>query len=84
MLDYGLEYKNAILNLVHKKGIAIIFDIHGCSNKYPYDIDIGTNNGININKENNILQAICELLSPLGKIGIDENFKASQDTTICN
>lgn len=46
----GLYYKYEILELIEKYGIKYLFDIHGCSNIHNLDIDIGTNNGINTNR----------------------------------
>lgn len=81
---YGLEYKKAILGLVEQKDISCMFDIHGCGDNHLFDIDIGTNNGININGANNFLDTIYEKLAAIGHTVVDKEFRASQDTTICN
>lgn len=81
---YGLEYKKAILRLVEQKIIICMIDIHGCSDTYNFDIDIGTNNGININGANNFLNTIHKKLAVVGHTVVDKFFKASKDTNICN
>ena len=83
-VGYSLAYKNAILKIINEKNIGCIIDIHGCNDNHTFDIDIGTNNGKNINKENNLLSIIYENLAILGNVVIDKEFKASQETTICN
>lgn len=80
----SLEYKKAILKLVKQNNISCIIDVHGCSNDHPFDIDIGTNNEINIMGFNNFLNIIYENLSTIGHTVIDKEFKASQPTTISN
>ena len=83
-VGYGLEYKNAILKLAKEKNIVCMLDIHGCSNNQSFDIDIGTNNGINTHHINSYLSTIYEKLASIGHTTIDHTFTASQDTTICN
>lgn len=81
---YGLEYKKAILDFAERTNIKCLIDIHGCGDNHPFDIDIGTNNGININYNNSFLNIIYEQLSSIGKATIDHTFKASKDITVCN
>ncbi len=80
----GLEYKKAILELIRQKNILCMFDFHGCNDSHPFDIDIGTNNGININVADDFLNIIYKRLSTISSSTIDKKFKASQNTTVCN
>lgn len=83
-VGYGLEYKKAILKLAEQKSIVCMLDIHGCSSNYPFDIDIGTNNGVNTHYINSYLNTIYEKLASIGHTTIDHTFISSQDTNICN
>ena len=80
----GLEYKKEIVDLIKKYQIKLLIDIHGCSNKYHFDFDIGTNNGININNQVSELIMIARGLNKIGVTKIDDHFLASNDYTICN
>ena len=81
---HGLEYKKAIINLVNTKDIGGFIDIHGCKETHPFDFDIGTNNGLNLNGTPEYLDIILKRLSAIGKAVVDKEFKASLDTNICN
>lgn len=81
---YSLAYKKAILDYIKRRKIAIIFDIHGCSDNDDFDIDIGTNNGININKTENFLNIINSGLEKVGRATVDKKFKASNEKTVSN
>ena len=81
---HGLEYKNAILGIIKQNNISCVIDIHGCASGHSFDIDIGTNDGVNINKNKNLLNIINQGLLMVGKISVDRKFKASGGTTISN
>lgn len=81
---YGLKYKNAILELITRNDIKCVIDIHGCRKDYDFDIDIGINNGKNINGTANSLSIIKNCVSRCGRVGVDRCFQASENTTICN
>lgn len=80
----GLEYKNEIIKLVKNKNIKYLIDIHGCQDIYDFDIDIGTNDGMNITTAKNELNFIQKQLSNIGIVSIDNIFKASNNVTISN
>ena len=83
-VGYGLAYKKAILELIKKNGIQCIFDIHGCSDEHGFDIDIGTNKGINISKNKKFLNIITEKFKRVGKVAVDKKFKSSKYSTVSN
>lgn len=83
-IGYGLEYKQAILGLAKQTDIKCMLDIHGCNDNHSFDIDIGTNKGININGNNDFLNTIYGQLALIGQVTIDHTFRASQATTVCN
>lgn len=72
----GLEYKNKILEMVKENNIKLVLDIHGCTNDHGFDFCIGTNNGENLNGETRILKALESELNAIGKVAIDDYFKA--------
>ena len=80
--NYGISqmYKEKCLELIRNYEIKYFFDIHGCSNNHFFKIDIGTNNGLNINKD--ILDLLIKYFNKLGKVTIDNNFKASRSSNI--
>ena len=80
---YGLKYKNAIVKLVKEKGISCLLDIHACSDEHGFDINIGTNDGKNINNDN-FLEIIKTEFEKIGKVEVDKMFKASGENTVCN
>ncbi len=81
---YGFKYKKGILDIIEQKNIVCMLDIHGCRKGYGFDIDIGTDNGNNINRANNLLNIINMGLIKCGKVGIDTIFSASDSKTISN
>lgn len=80
----SLKYKDAILECIKRKNIAILIDIHGCSNKHEFDIELGTNNGKNINQNTELLEILNNEFSKISKVSIDEKFRASKSTTVSN
>ena len=59
-----------------------MMDIHGFSKECDSDIDIGINNGLNINRREDLLETISKELAELGTITIDKKYKASFSTNI--
>lgn len=41
-----------MISCIQKYGIVYVFAIHGCSSKYKFDIEIGTNRGGNLSCSN--------------------------------
>ena len=80
----SLQYKYEINNLINENNIIYLFDIHGCSNKYDFDIAIGTNNGNNLSCDKEEFNNIKTLLSNDFSVSIDTKFKASKPYTISN
>jgi len=76
--NYGVSllYKQAIVKLINEYNIKYLLDIHGCSDNHDFSIDIGTNNGRNTNNSQDI-DVLLEYFSSLGKVMIDNKFKAS-------
>lgn len=81
---YGLEYKKAILGLAVRKNIKCMIEMHGCADNQVFDIDIGTNNGINIQRNQELMGIIYEQLVLVGRTRIDHVYSAAKDTTVCN
>ena len=79
----GLKYKNTIVELVKEKEIKYLLDIHACSDEHGFDINIGTNDGKNINNDN-FLEIIKNEFEKIGKVEVDKMFKASGENTVCN
>jgi len=80
----ALKYKKAILNCIREKNITILLDIHGCKDSHSFDIELGTNYGENINKNEELLEILKTEFSKIGTVVIDEKFKASRATTVSN
>ncbi len=79
---FGLEYKNKILDFIKENNIKLVLDIHGCNNSHNFDFCLGTNNRKNLNGQYEILNILSSDLSTIGKVAIDEYFKASLDGNI--
>lgn len=80
--ENGLKYKEGILKLIRENKIECMMDIHGFSKECGSDIDIGINNGLNINGREDLLQTIREELAGLGNITVDKKYKASFSTNV--
>lgn len=80
----SLKYKEEILNLIKEKNIKILIDVHGCKDNHGFDIDLGTNYGENINQDNSCLEILKAEFSKIGKVVLDNKFRASRDTTVSN
>lgn len=76
--SYGIsaEYKRKIVEIIKSNDIKFFFDIHGCSNKHNFSIDIGTNNGINT-YNSDVLDILLHYFSKFDKVLVDKKFKAS-------
>ena len=81
---YGLKYKNAISQLIKENDIKCLIDFHGCKDTYGFDFDIGTSNKENINNKENYLKIIKTNLEKIGKVTIDERFRANREVVISN
>lgn len=79
---YGLKYKNAMLKCINEKQIKCVIDVHACKNGYGFDVDIGTNNGKNIQSGKQYLTVLEREFSKIGKVTVDERFKASGEAII--
>lgn len=80
----ALRYKKKILKCISEKNISILLDIHGCKDCHGFDIELGTNYGENINNNEEILEILRLEFSKIGKVAVDEKFKASKSTTVSN
>ena len=87
--DYNLAgdnlYKNTLKKYIKENKIEYLIDLHGMVNK-KYDIIIGTNNGININNDIDLLNKIKSIIKINTNInlGIDEMFKSNTNTICTN
>ena len=79
---YGLKYKNAMLKAIKEKQIKCVVDVHACKDGHGFDVDIGTNRGENINHNARFLNIFKTQFSEIGKVTIDEKFKASGETIV--
>ena len=73
-----------MISCIQNYGIVYVFDIHGCSSKYGFDIGIGTNIGGNLSCSDEELQYIINCLSNHFCVAIDSIFKASKKETVSN
>lgn len=83
-IGQSLKYKQCILNLIKEKNIKYLIDIHGCTDQHGFDIELGTNNGENINQNTDYLEILKSEFSKIGKVAIDEKFKAKRNTIVSN
>ena len=81
-LGIGLEYKKKILDIIKENNINLLIDIHGCTNNHGFDFCIGTNNGENLNGNNDIVRKLKRELNSIGKVAIDEIFKACLEQNV--
>lgn len=79
------SYKEELKNIINSKDIKLLIDFHGAKNEHDFDIEIGTDDGINIKHNYNIIEYLKECLQEKGiqNIKVDEKFRASTRHTIC-
>lgn len=77
-------YKEELKNIIITKNIKLLIDIHGARNENDFDIDIGTDNGINVQNNAELINVLKNCLKSHGIENIKENekFKASSPHTI--
>lgn len=73
---YGLEYKESLKEYIICNNIKVLIDLHGCKDSKYFDFQIGTNNTLNINNNYQVLNTIINNLNKIGKVVIDQDFKA--------
>ncbi len=76
----SMMYKNEIINNIKRYNIKLLIDIHGCKkNQY----EIGTNFGINLNQNENIVEELKKILECHKEVQVDKEFTASNMINIC-
>lgn len=78
----SLKYKKTILEWIKEKDIAILIDVHGCTDRHGFDIEFGTNYGKNINQDTSYTEILKNEFAKIGKVVIDKEFKSARDTTV--
>ena len=82
--DAESTYKKELSKYIKENNIKYLIDIHGLSIKCNYDLEIGTNNYKNIDKDAvNIIKNIFSKYYD-GEIIIDEKYKAKSNRRITN
>lgn len=79
------EYKTKLAEIIRKKQIKFLVDIHGAKEGYDFDIDVGTANYSNLNNKEEYANQIVELGKKYNlNVTIDKVFRASTLHTIAN
>ena len=81
---HGLLYKKAILELMERKPIRCLIDLHGCRDNSAFDMDIGTNQGKNTQGNQELISWVRDQLAKAGRTGVDYFYTAERNTTVCN
>lgn len=77
------EYKTKLAEIIRKKQIKFLVDIHGAKEGYDFDIDVGTDNYSNLNNKKEYANQIIELGKKYNlNVTIDKVFRASTLHTI--
>lgn len=81
--DSDIIYRKAIRNIIEENHIELFIELHGCKDTYGFDIEIGTDNGKNTNRHQNIDLLLSNFfkLNNINNIEINKKFKASKDYT---
>lgn len=77
----GQEYKEYLSKEISNNKIKLLLDIHGCKSN---NIDLGTNNYINVLNNKNLVLDLQKELSKHFVTTIDKKFKAKRKGTISN
>ena len=77
-------YKENLREIINRENIKLLLDFHGAKNENAFDIEIGTDEGKNINQKKYIVTELKEKLNKQNIFNIVENqkFKASSIHTI--
>lgn len=73
-------YKKNIMDLIKEYNIKYLLDIHGCDDHHDFSIDIGTNDGKNVDEK--IINMILDKLKVFNHVVVDKKFKAKRDGNI--
>lgn len=78
-------YRKAMANLVREQGIGWVIDLHGCLNKYGFDMDIGVNGGENLACGLDEMDRIVQCWRELGlDVHVDRRFRAHRMQAVSN
>lgn len=78
--DNNLPYRDTIDEIIKKHKIKYLIDFHGLSRKCPFDINLGTRIGKNINASPRALEKLLRFLAPEFTLGLDQPFMATSRT----
>lgn len=77
------DYRRQVVELVREQGINWMFDLHGCLNKYGFDIDVGVNGGKNLACALSEVQELIGCWRDLGlDVRVDAQFQARGDQVV--
>ena len=78
-------YKEALIKLTKDNKIKLLIDLHGAEYSHDFDIDIGTDEGKNIQQNQILIQEMKQSFIDNGikNVKIDDTFKATSMHTIC-
>lgn len=83
--EWSRGYRAKVREMVTEVGAKIVFDVHGCRNRYGFDIDIGINGGRNLACERGVIEKMAEIWRREGlDVRIDERFTAERLNTVSN
>lgn len=88
--NYGRDarsenYRCEVARLVREQGIKWMIDLHGCRNKYGFDLDIGVNDGRNLACTLGEVRELAECWRKSGlDVRVDEQFQAHGDQAVSN
>ena len=73
-------YKQEIEKIIHEHNIKLLIDLHGAKNREEFNVDIGTNNGINLNGKLELPKLLIKSLERNGVENIKQDylFRASK------
>lgn len=73
-------YKKEIERIISENNIKLLIDLHGAKNRDEFNIDVGTNNGINLNGKLELPKLLIKSLEENGVKNIKQDylFKASK------
>lgn len=82
--DLDSKYKKELSKIIETENIKLLLDIHGAKNEHDFNIEICTDNGKNINYNNELVYSLkkCFEKEKIDKITENTIFKANSIRTI--
>lgn len=83
--ERSIAYREAVVEVVRAQSTQWVLDLHGCLNKYGFDMSVGINGGENVNCEREEIERLLRYWREVGlDVRVDEQFLAAKPEVVSN